>query len=51
MRGYIEQLLPAVLDGTVQPGKVFDREIGLEDTPAGYQAMNDRTALKVMVRP
>ena len=51
VRAYIEQLLPAVLDGTVQPGKVFDREIGLEETPAGYAAMNDRTALKVMVKP
>lgn len=51
VRAYIEQLLPAVLDGTVQPGKVFDREIGLDETPAGYTAMNDRTALKVMVRP
>lgn len=51
VRAYIEQLLPAVLDGTVQPGKVFDRELGLEETPAGYTAMDDRTALKVMVRP
>ncbi len=51
VRAYIEQLLPAVLDGTVQPGKVFDREIGLDEAPAGYAAMNDRTALKVMIRP
>jgi hypothetical protein len=29
-RAYIEELLPAVLDGTVQPGRVFDRTIGLE---------------------
>ncbi|GAB3920660.1 IMP dehydrogenase [Microlunatus endophyticus] len=51
VRAYIEQLLPAVLDGTVKPGRVFDRELGLEDIPAGYAAMNDRTALKVMIRP
>lgn len=51
VRAYIQHLLPAVLDGTVQPGKVFDREIALEDIPDGYRAMNDRTALKVMVRP
>ncbi len=51
VRAYIEQLLPAVLDGTVQPGRVFDREIGLEATPEGYAAMSDRTALKVMVKP
>lgn len=51
VRAYIEQLMPAVLDGSVQPGKVFDREISLEEAPAGYAAMNERTALKVMVRP
>lgn len=51
VRAYIEQLLPAVLDGTAQPGKVFDREINLTEIPEGYAAMNGRTALKVMVRP
>lgn len=51
VRAYIEQLLPAVLDGTVDPGKVFDRTVGLDDTPKGYAAMDDRTALKVLVQP
>jgi threonine dehydrogenase-like Zn-dependent dehydrogenase len=51
VRAYIEQLMPAVLDGTVQPGRVFDRESSLEEAPDGYAAMNDRTALKVMMRP
>ena len=51
VRAYIEQLLPAVLDGTVNPGLVFDRTVSLEDTPLGYTAMDDRTALKVMVQP
>lgn len=51
VRAYVEQLLPAVLDGTVQPGRVFDREVGIDEVPAGYRAMNDRSALKVMVRP
>lgn len=51
VRAYIEQLLPAVLDGTVNPGKVFDRTVGLEDTPKGYAAMDERTALKVLVQP
>ncbi|ALE05745.1 IMP dehydrogenase [Arthrobacter sp. ERGS1:01] len=50
-RAYIEELLPLVLDGTIEPGKVFDRTIGLDDVPAGYQAMADRRALKVLVRP
>lgn len=51
VRAYIEQLLPAVLDGTVQPGKVFDRTVGLGETPQGYAAMDAREALKVAVRP
>tara|TARA_R110002051_G_scaffold167627_1_gene238240 strand:- start:13717 stop:14757 length:1041 start_codon:yes stop_codon:yes gene_type:complete len=50
-RAYIEQLLPAVLDGTVNPGLVFDQTVKLEQTPDGYTAMDERTALKVMVDP
>jgi threonine dehydrogenase-like Zn-dependent dehydrogenase len=50
VRAYIEQLLPAVLNGTVNPGKVFDRSVSLDDTPAGYAAMDERSALKVLVR-
>ncbi|MEU4546264.1 zinc-binding dehydrogenase [Nonomuraea dietziae] len=51
VRAYIEELLPDVLDGTVEPGRVFDRAIGLEQVPDGYRAMDDRTALKVLIRP
>ncbi|GAA3281013.1 zinc-binding dehydrogenase [Nesterenkonia halobia] len=51
VRAYIEQLLPAVLDGTVEPGRVFDRVIGLSEVPEGYRAMDDRESLKVMVDP
>ena len=51
VRAYIEQLLPDVLDGTIEPGRVFDRTIGLEEVPEGYRAMADREALKVLVRP
>lgn len=50
-RAYIDELLPLVLDGTIEPGKVFDRTISLDEIPAGYQAMADRQALKVLVRP
>jgi threonine dehydrogenase-like Zn-dependent dehydrogenase len=48
-RAYIEELLPDVVDGTIEPGRVFDRAIGLEDVPDGYRAMNDREAIKVMI--
>jgi threonine dehydrogenase-like Zn-dependent dehydrogenase len=51
VRAYIEELLPAVLDGTVDPGRVFDRTVNLDQIADGYRAMNDRTALKVLVTP
>lgn len=50
-RAYIEQLLPDVLDGTIEPGRVFDRTVRLQDVPDGYRAMANREALKVLVRP
>jgi hypothetical protein len=50
-RAYIEELLPDVLDGAVEPGRVFDRTVGLEDVPDGYRAMAAREALKVLIRP
>ncbi|MEJ2867826.1 zinc-dependent alcohol dehydrogenase family protein [Actinomycetospora sp. OC33-EN08] len=50
-RAYIETLLPHVLDGTVDPGKVFDRTVALDGVPDGYRAMADREALKVLVTP
>ncbi|GAA2011770.1 alcohol dehydrogenase catalytic domain-containing protein [Catenulispora yoronensis] len=50
-RAYIDELLPDVLDGRVQPGRVFDRTVGLDDVPDGYRAMADRTALKVLIEP
>ena len=50
-RAYIEELLPDVLDGTVEPGRVFDRTVGLDEVPDGYRAMADREALKVLIQP
>jgi threonine dehydrogenase-like Zn-dependent dehydrogenase len=50
-RAYIETLLPGVLSGQVNPGRVFDREITLDEVPQGYQDMDSRLALKVLVRP
>jgi threonine dehydrogenase-like Zn-dependent dehydrogenase len=48
-RAYIEEFLPDVLEGRIEPGRVFDRVIGLDEVPDGYRAMNDREAIKVMV--
>jgi hypothetical protein len=48
-RAYIDELLPDVLEGRIQPGRVFDRVIGLEEVPEGYRAMDSREAIKVMI--
>ena len=40
-----------MLDGRLEPGQVFDRTFSLEDVPAGYRAMDDRTSIKVLVTP
>jgi threonine dehydrogenase-like Zn-dependent dehydrogenase len=50
-RAYIDELLPDILEGTIEPGKVFDRTVALDNIADGYQAMADRTALKVRVLP
>jgi threonine dehydrogenase-like Zn-dependent dehydrogenase len=50
-RTYADKLLPDILDGTIEPGRVFDRTIGLTDVPDGYAAMATGEALKVLIRP
>ncbi|WP_438304492.1 zinc-dependent alcohol dehydrogenase family protein [Streptomyces sp. HUAS TT11] len=49
VRTYIPELLPDILDGAIDPSPVFDRRVGLEGVPDGYRAMDERTALKVLV--
>jgi threonine dehydrogenase-like Zn-dependent dehydrogenase len=48
-RAYIEELLPDVLEGRIQPGRVFDWVGRLEGVPDGYRAMNERGAIKAMI--
>jgi hypothetical protein len=48
-RAYIDKLLPDVLEGRIEPGRVFDRVGRLDDVPDGYRAMNDREAIKVLI--
>ncbi len=48
-RAYIEELLPDVLEGRIEPGCVFDRVVRLDEVPDCYRAMNDREAIKVLI--
>jgi threonine dehydrogenase-like Zn-dependent dehydrogenase len=49
VRAYIEELLPDVLEGRIEPGRVFDRITNLDGVPDGYRAMNEREAIKVLI--
>ncbi|QNE48149.1 zinc-dependent alcohol dehydrogenase family protein [Glaciihabitans sp. INWT7] len=51
VRNYIEELLPEVLSGAITPGRVFDLELPLADVAEAYDAMDDRRAVKVLLRP
>jgi threonine dehydrogenase-like Zn-dependent dehydrogenase len=51
VRAYIDELLPDILEGRIEPGRVFDRTVGLDGVPDGYRAMNDRESIKVLVDP
>ncbi|GGC03505.1 zinc-dependent alcohol dehydrogenase family protein [Cellulomonas carbonis] len=51
VRAYLPELMADVLDGTIDPSPVFDLELPLDRTPEGYAAMDERRAIKVMLRP
>ena len=51
IRAYLEDSIPQVLDGTIDPGRVFDRELPLSDIARAYRLMDAREALKVLIRP
>jgi threonine dehydrogenase-like Zn-dependent dehydrogenase len=50
-RADIEELLPDVLEGRIEPGRAFDRTVSLDQVPDGYRAMADREALKALIQP
>jgi len=48
---HLPELLADVLAGKLDPGPVLDMTVDLSGVPAGYAAMDDRSAIKVMVKP
>ncbi|HND48534.1 MAG TPA: alcohol dehydrogenase catalytic domain-containing protein [Anaerolineales bacterium] len=48
-RAYFDELLPDVLEGKIQPGKVFDFAGDISKVPDGYRAMHDRKAIKAII--
>jgi threonine dehydrogenase-like Zn-dependent dehydrogenase len=51
VRNYIDELLPEVLSGAIDPGKVFDLTLPLDEVAEAYAAMDERRAIKVLVQP
>ncbi|WP_285115207.1 zinc-dependent alcohol dehydrogenase family protein [Leifsonia sp. fls2-241-R2A-40a] len=51
VRNYVEDLLQDVWSGAINPGRVFDLEVPLTDIAEAYAAMDERRAIKTLVRP
>ena len=51
VRQYLPKLIDLVLDGKINPGKVFDLTLPLEQVAEGYRAMDGRRAIKALLRP
>jgi len=51
VRRYLPHLLEQVTSGRIDPGKVFDRTLPLDDVAEGYRLMDQREAIKVLIEP
>ena len=51
VRPYIDELLPDVLSGTIEPGRVFDLTLPLDHVSDAYAAMDERRSIKVLLEP
>src|SRR6516165_9305064 len=51
VRRYLPQLIELVLNGKIDPGKVFDLTLPLEQVAEGYRAMDERRAIKALLQP
>jgi len=50
VRRYLPHLIQLVQNGRINPGKVFDLELPLEQVAEGYRAMDERRAIKTLLR-
>ena len=51
VRRYLPELIKLVLEGKINPGKVFDLVLPLDRVADGYRAMDERRAIKALLRP
>ena len=51
MRRFLPDLMDRIWNRQINPGKVFDLELPLDEAADGYRAMDERRAIKVLLRP
>jgi threonine dehydrogenase-like Zn-dependent dehydrogenase len=51
VRQYLPELIDLIWNRAIDPGKVFDLELPLEQAAEGYKAMDERKAIKALLRP
>jgi threonine dehydrogenase-like Zn-dependent dehydrogenase len=51
VRRFLPDLITRVLDGRIDPGRVFDLTLPLEEVAEAYRAMDERSAIKVLLQP
>ena len=51
VRRFLPDLIQLVWDREIEPGKVFDLTLPLEQAAEGYKAMDERRAIKVLLKP
>ena len=51
VRRYLPDLIKLVIDRKINPGKVFDLDLPLDQVAEGYRAMVERRAIKTLLRP
>ncbi len=51
VRRYLPELLDLVVAGRIEPGRVFDLTLPLDEAPEAYRAMDERRAIKVLLQP
>jgi threonine dehydrogenase-like Zn-dependent dehydrogenase len=51
VRRFLPELIDLIWTREIDPGKVFDLELPLDDAAAGYAAMDERRAIKALLRP
>ena len=51
MRRFLPELIDLIWTGDIDPGKVFDLRLPLEQAAEGYRAMDERRATKTLLQP